>query len=466
MLKKFRLKHLLILLPLLGLLGFTGYKVRQAIQEKAALQAGPAAPGGAAGGARGGPGGGGAGGARAQQVQTGVVSSGRITEKIALTGSLKPKESVDVNPKIAGRLIKINVDIGQSVARGTLLAVIEDDEITQQIERSKASIAVVEASIAQRDAELQNAKVELDRKKKLVEEGILSRTELDGLETRYRVAQSQVELARAQRRQSEAELRELNIRRGQTRVFAPISGIIARRHVDTGAMVSSGTPIVTVVSVSPMVIAATASERDIPRIKRGAAVNVTIDSLPNQTFAGRVMRIVPLLDPSTRNGQVEIEIPNRGHLLKGEMFARIELNLGSERETTLLPRDALVYRGDQPGVYTIDKDAAKFLPVETGLTQEDKVEVVSGLKVGDVVITRGSNLLKDGDRVRVGGGGGQEGNRGGGQRPAEAANQAAPGAAQPPNAPPQQAAPPQPAPAQPAPATTPPPGQQRGGNKP
>jgi hypothetical protein len=105
-------------------------------------------------------------------------------------------------------------------------------------------------------------------------------------------------------------------------------------------------------------------------------------------------------------------------MLKGEMFARIELNLGSERETTLLPRDALVYRGDQPGVYMIEKDAAKFLPVETGLTQEDKVEVVSGLKAGDVVITRGSNLIKDGDRVRVSGPGSGAAGGPGGQRPA------------------------------------------------
>ncbi|MBL8207511.1 MAG: efflux RND transporter periplasmic adaptor subunit [Blastocatellia bacterium] len=441
MLKKFRLKYLFILLPFLALLGYTGYKVRQAIQAKAALQSGGGATGAAPGATRGAAGGGGGGG-RAQQVQTDVVSSGRISEKIALTGSLQAKETVDVNPRIAGRLLKIMVDIGQPVARGALLAVIEDDEIAQQIERSKASIAVVDASTAQREAELQNAKVELDRKRKLVDEGILSRTELDGLETRYRVAQSQLELTRAQRRQSEAELRELNIRRGQTRVFAPISGIIARRQVDTGAMVSSATPIVTIVSISPMVIAATASERDITRVRRGATVNVNIDSLPDQTFAGRVMRIVPLLDPQTRNGQVEIEIPNRNSQLKGEMFARIELNLGSEREAILLPRDALVYRGEQPGVYTIENDAAKFLPVETGLTQADKVEVASGLKVGDVVITRGSNLIKDGDRVRPMAAGGPGGQRTGadGQQTPGTAPKPAEAAGPKPNAPSPQAA--------------------------
>jgi len=119
-----------------------------------------------------------------------------------------------------------------------------------------------------------------------------------------------------------------------------------------------------------------------------------------------------LLDPQTRNGLVEIEIPNRGGMLKGEMFARVELDLGSTRETTLLPRDALVYRGEQPGVYMIESEMAKFVAVQTGLTQEDKVEVISGLKAGDTVIGRGSNLIKDGDRVRVMGKPGPPGQQG------------------------------------------------------
>ncbi len=403
MLKKFRFKYLLILLPILGLLGFTGFKVYQAMKAKAALQGGTAGASGPGAGAAGGGGRGGGGGGRVQQVQTDTVTSGTISEQVALTGSLKPKNSVDVNPRIAGRLVRLTIDTGQAVARGALIATIEDDEINQQIERSKASISVVDATIGQREAEFRNAQVELERNQKLVAEGIISRTVLDALETRHQVAQSQLTLARAQRRQSEAELRELTIRQGQTRVFSPLSGVVAKRHVDVGAMLSSGTPIVTVVSLNPMVIEATASERDIARIRPGTTVKVTVDSLPNQQFTGRVLRISPLLDPSTRNGIVEIEIPNRNQMLKGEMFARIELNLGSKRETTLLPRDALVYRGDQPGVYTVEKDVAKFLPVETGLTQGDKVEVLQGLKVGDVIVTRGSNLIKDGDRVRTGG---------------------------------------------------------------
>jgi RND family efflux transporter MFP subunit len=387
MLKKFRIKYLFIILPVVALLGLLGWRVFEAVKSKAQPnQAGRGMGGG---------------GPRLQMVQTGTVTRGLVKEKITLTGSLRPKEQVAVSPKIAGRIVQITVDTGQMVEGGALIAVIEDDEIKQQIERSRAAISVGEASIAQREAELHNAKAELDRKKQLVEAGLLSRQELEALETRYRVAQSQLELARAQRRQSEAELRELNIRQSQTRIYSPISGVVAKRHVDIGAMVSSATPIVTVVSLSPMVVEAKASERDIARIKRGLPVTVTIDSLPGKTYTGRIMRIAPLLDPQTRNGIVEIEIANRQGELKGEMFARIELDLGSSRETTLVPRDALIYRGEQPGVYTIEAEAARFRPVETGLTQEEKVEVINGLQAGETVITRGANLLKDGDRVRV-----------------------------------------------------------------
>lgn len=404
------IKALLIIAPFATLIGYTGYRVYQETKKSDAPAAG--APGAQPGGRPGsGPPGGG--GPRAQQVQTGAAASGRIAETISLTGSLRSKQVVDVSPRIAGRLTQMLVDTGYPVAQGALVAVIEDDEIRQQLERSKAALAVVDAQIAQRNAELNNAKIELDRRTQLVESGVLSRNELDTLQMRHAVAQSQLELARAQRRQSEAEQRELSIRQGQTRITAPISGTVSRRHVTIGAMVSSATPIVTVVSNSPMIVDAQVSERDVTRIRRGLSVDVTIDSLPGEKFTGRIMRIAPTLDAQTRNGMVEIEIPNRGGALKGEMFARLTLNLGSVRETLLIPRDALIYRGDQPGVFMIEEEKAKYVPLETGLTSEDRIEVLKGLKEGDVVVTRGSNLLKDGDRVRVQGGNGGPGAGGG-----------------------------------------------------
>jgi RND family efflux transporter MFP subunit len=396
MASRISLKMLSLILPLAALGAYTGYRVYQSLKTESQ----PAAMG------RGGPG-----GPREQTVQTGVVTRGRIGEVVLLTGPLRAKEMVDVSPRLAGRVTQLKVDTGQSVARGALLAVIEDDELQQQLDRSRASIAVADASIAQREAELANTRAELDRSRQLVESGLLARSELDAAEMRNRVTQSQLELARAQRRQIEAEQRELVIRQGQTRIYAPINGIISRRMVDLGALVTSATPIVTIVNISTMIMDANAAERDVARIKVGNPATVVIDSLGGQPFNGRVMRIAPLLDAQTRNGRVEIEIQNRGGMLKGEMFARVELDLGSSRETLLIPRDALIYRGDQPGVYDIENSMARFRAVQTGLTQEDKVEVLGGLEVDQIVITQGANLLKDGDRVKILKPGGPGGNR-------------------------------------------------------
>jgi RND family efflux transporter MFP subunit len=382
MLKKLKTKHLAIIVLLTALFGLLGFRIFQAAKSESTPARGPGGP-------------------RVQTVQTDVASRGTVGEKITLTGPLKAKDQVDVTPKLTGRVLQLKVDTGQPVGRGALIAVIEDAEIGQQVERSKASIAVGQASVSQREAELANARAELDRNKKLMEAGLISRQEFEAIQTRYKVAESQLDLARAQRRQSEAEQRELNIRFGQTRIYSPMAGFIARRHVDVGALVNPSTPIVTVVKVDTMVIHANAPERDIARIKPGGVATVTLDSMPGQQYTGRVMRISPMLDPGTRNGVVEIEIENRGGALKGEMFASAEIDLGTSRDTTLVPRDALIYRGDQPGVYLVENETARFRAVETGLTQQDKVEVVSGLKEGEVVITRGANTVKEGDRVRV-----------------------------------------------------------------
>ena len=382
MLKKLRTKHLIII-AVLTLLGVVlGFRIFQAVKSEAQPTRG-------------------GGGERVQTVQTANAERGIIGEKIVLTGALKAKDQVDVTPKANGRLTQITVDTGHSVAKGALLAVIEDAEIQQQVARAGAAIAVGNASVAQRQAELKNAQADLDRNQRLLDSGLISRQQFEAAQTRYEVTKSQLDLAVAQRRQSEAEQRELKIQQGQTRVYAPMAGAVAKRHVDVGAMVNPSVPIVTVVSLGTMVIQANASERDIARIRPGITATVTVDSMPGQQYEGRVMRISPMLDPATRNGIIEIEIANRGGALKGEMFARAELNLSSTRETILIPRDGLVYRGEQPGVYTIDHDIARFRNVETGLTEGEKVEVTNGLKEGEAVVTRGANLLKDGDRVRV-----------------------------------------------------------------
>ena len=137
------------------------------------------------------------------------------------------------------------------------------------------------------------------------------------------------------------------------------------------------------------------------RVFPSSSAKVTVDALAGEEFAGRVVRISPILDPQTRTAPVEIELENAGEHLKAEMFARVDLNLATEREVLLVPRDALVYRNDRQGLFVIDGETARFQPVATGLTEGDMVEIVEGVTEQDIVVSRGANLLQNGDRVQV-----------------------------------------------------------------
>jgi multidrug efflux pump subunit AcrA (membrane-fusion protein) len=132
---------------------------------------------------------------------------------------------------------------------------------------------------------------------------------------------------------------------------------------------------------------------------------VSVDAIPDKPFTGRVARISPVLDAATRSALIEIDIPNSGTALKAEMFARIRLDLGSMREATLISRDGLVYRGQQPGVYVVEGDRPVFRPIETGMTREDQVEVLANLPAGTQIVGRGATMIREGDRIRAAGAG-------------------------------------------------------------
>jgi RND family efflux transporter MFP subunit len=329
---------------------------------------------------------------------------GSVRQVATLVGSLRAEETVDVSPRgVNGRIVAVNVDLGDRVVAGDVLARLEDDEIQQQVQQSEASLEVSRSLVQQRELELRNQQAILDRAKGLAEQGLISAEELEQSQTRFDVARAQLSLVEAQLNQAQAGLRELRIRLDQTRIQAPISGSVGRRFVDPGAQVSSGTPIVTLVKLDSMELIANVPERDVVKLQVGTTGQVFVDALPGRVFEGRVARISPLLDPQTRTARVEIVIPNRDGALSAEMFARVELELAARLQTLRVPRAALAVKGDVTGVYLVDGDVARFQPIQTGLVQEDWVEITQGLQEGDTVVTLGANLLNDGDRIRVAG---------------------------------------------------------------
>jgi RND family efflux transporter MFP subunit len=364
-----------------GLLVFLGIRVYDAQQLQSAPKAGKK------------------GGARTVNVDIIEASIGSVREELLLTGALKPKEMVDITPRATGRVQELAFQIGDMVRAGDLVAELDDDELQQQVNRAEATIEVSRASVMQREAERDNSNAALERANRLLQEQLIAPQDYEASRTGFAVMNAQVALARAQMEQADAELRELKIRLAQTKIYAPMSGIAATRYVDVGALVSPSTPILRIVNLSTMVTQANVPERSLGSMRVGNEAQVFVDAMPDRDFRGRIARIAPVLDAATRTAFVEIDIPNPEGVLKAEMFARVQLDLGTTRQATLIPREGLVYRGQQPGVYIIEGDTPTFRAIETGLTREDQVEVLANLTAGTKIAGRGASMIQEGDRV-------------------------------------------------------------------
>jgi RND family efflux transporter MFP subunit len=382
------MKKFLALLVVLSLTGLLGFRVYNAYKNKDTKKA----PSEGRGGGRGsGPGGGGGGlpVMRMPLVDTALAGEGSLEDRVQLVGSLRPIAEVSVMSKIAGRVESVLVDVGDPVKAGQLLVQVEDREIQQDIKQGEAALAVSRASIQQREAELSGLNRQVARYRDLFEEKLVSRQDLDDLITKQ------------QARQSEASLNQDKFNLENTRSFAPMTGFVGKRFVHPGALVTANTSILNIVDLRTLRMIINVVERDIVRVNRGVTAQVAVDAFPGRHYPGKVLRVSPVMDPATRTGEVEIHVPNPQLDLRAEMFARVTLDLGSQRKGILVPREAVVYRGDQSGVFVLNGNIARFRPVQAGVTHESQVEIVEGLKSGERVISMGASLLKDGDPVRL-----------------------------------------------------------------
>jgi RND family efflux transporter MFP subunit len=394
----------------------TGACAREA-SEGAAAQSG--GPGGGGGGGRpqgGGPGGGfGGGGAfrPPMAVELGKPTTGDISAELNIVGNLIGATTVDVVPRTAGRLVSVNVKLGDRVSRGQLLAKIEDQEISEQVKQAEASHQVANATIRQREADLKFAQVNLDRSKSLFARQLLPQQSLDDAEARYSAAVAQLDLARAQFAQAEARLEELRINLGNTSITSPVNGFVGRRNVDPGAWASNQTPVVSVVDISSVRLVANVVEKDLRLVNVGDPARVEVDAFPGETFSGRIARVAPVLDPTTRTAEIEIEVPNGDYRLKPGMYARMGVTIENRTATTLVPKSAVVDYDSKRGVFTMTADnKAKFQPIETGLEDATRVEVRAGITTADTLVTGGASSLRENDTLVVAGQGGQGGRRG------------------------------------------------------
>lgn len=379
--------------------------------------------GGPGGGGPGGGFGGGFGGGGFRPPMTVEVSKptkGDISAELTVVGNLIGAQTVDVVPRAGGRLVSVNVQLGDRVSRGQLLAKIEDQEINEQVKQAEAAHAVAQATIRQREADLKFAEVNLERSQNLFQRQLLPRQSLDDAEARHSAATAQLDLARAQFSQAQARLDELRISKANTSIVSPVNGFVGKRNMDPGAWASQQAPVASVVDISSVRLVANVVEKDLRLVNPGDPARVSVDAFPGEAFDGHIARVAPVLDPATRTAEIEIEVPNRDFRLKPGMYARMSVTIESRKNATLVPKSSVVDYNGSRGVFTMTADnKAKFLPVEVGIEDADHVEVRNGITPADTLVTNGASALRDNDTLvlagQASGPGAGGGRRGGGR---------------------------------------------------
>ena len=273
----------------------------------------------------------------------------------------------NIAPQTVSRIQKINVEVGDFVNAGQVLA--EMDRLQME----------------QTGLQLKNNEIELGRLKQLLAEGGISQSDFDAIELSYNVSKSTYD-----------NIVENTILR------SPVSGVVSARNYDRGDLYSMGQPIFTVQQIVPVKLLVGISETDYTKVKKGDKVTVTADAFPGKTFTGSVIRLYPVMDPATHTFNVEVQIRNENRELRPGMYARVTVNFG-DNNSIVLPDAAVVKQqgSGQRFVYILEGDKVQLKEITLGRHFEDKYEILSGVEDGQKVVVKGQSALKSGITVEV-----------------------------------------------------------------
>jgi len=353
---------------------------------------GNAAAGGGAGaaGAKGGAGGRPAPSITLATTDVATVTPTTIEDGIALTGDLRPSETIDVRSRIEGDLEDVYVREGQQVGAGQLLARFEASE-------QESSRASAEADRVAARADLANAQWTLDQNESLFKAGAIA-------ERDYKVSQQAVATSRARLAATEARLRATGNEARDTRVLAPASGVVDKRLVDGGVHLAKGAPMFTIVRSQVLELAAAVPARQAAAVRVGQVVHFVADA---RKFDGKVARVSPTIDPMTRAVSVYVQVPNPGGTLRGGTFATGRVVSRVLTNVLAIPGGALRQGQDngRPFVYRIDGKTLNVAPVQVGVVDEQLglAQITDGLAAGDKVVVGNVGTLGKGMQVTMAG---------------------------------------------------------------
>lgn len=343
-------------------------------------------------------------------VEVTPITHGTIRDVRTLTGSLRARAQFEVAPRIPGRVERLMVDIGDVVRRGQLIALLDDAEYQQQVEQARAELLVAQANLDEKKSTVEIVAREFARVQQLHQQQFASDSELDSARSRYQAEQAAVKVAEAQVAQRQAALRAAEVRLSYTRITADWhepgeTRVVGERFVDEGATVSANAPLVSLLEIDTLIAIVHVTEAEHRALRIGQPADLLASGNDARVATGRVVRIAPVFREGTRQARIEIEVPNASRELHPGMFVRVNIELRREDNATIVPRQALVRRDGRQGVFLVDntgpRPQARFVPVQPGIAERDRVQVLEPPQMSGMVVTLGQHLLGDGLSVTV-----------------------------------------------------------------
>jgi HlyD family secretion protein len=390
---------------------------------------------------------------KGKEVEIANVETGTIVETVSATGKIQPEIEVKISSEVSGEIISLNVKEGQVVKKGDLLVKINPDLYTSGYNRSVSNLSGTKAGLSQSDASYNEAKANYDRNKALFEKGIISKSDWDKSVASFEVAKANKQSAYFNVQSASATVNEAKDNLGRTTIYAPADGTISMLNVELGERVlgtqqMTGTEILRVANLNNMEVEVDVNENDIVKIKVGDLANVEVDAYLKKQFKGVVTSIsnsasTALTADQVTNFKVKVRILKESYqdLVAGKpqsyspfrpgMTATVDIITTTKVNVVHVPISSVVVKSDTTAVKAIkmdgpesedkkpapinDKkfecvfvkvgDKAKIRIIKTGIQDDTNIEVVSGLKKGDIVITGPyttvSKDLNSGDKVFV-----------------------------------------------------------------
>jgi RND family efflux transporter MFP subunit len=350
------------------------------------------------------------------------VQRGSLDNTLRIAGGFKPFQAVDIHAKVAGYIRSITVDVGDHVKQGQTIAVLEVPELAAQLSGADAGTRTAQDQIRKAQGDLQRAqssqaalhsaymrlKQAADSQAGLVAQQEVDDSQAKDLESAAQVSSAEAELsaARQQLEVAQANQKQYAALSGYTRITAPFAGVITNRYADTGALIAAGTssstqaiPVVRLAEISVLRLVLPVPESMAAQVQLGQVVKVRVQAL-DQDFTGKVSRFADSLDMQTRTMETEIDVPNRNGRLMPGMYTETELSLRGKKNVLTIPLEGVTRNGEVSTVLFVNPQGiVEERHVQLGMEDASRIEVLSGLSEGDMVIVGNRSSVRNGEKV-------------------------------------------------------------------